>query len=147
MNFTSETSFVWPARSRLCFRTLELCHTREEPNFHLEFYLRFSRWITVSETSCWCFAKKIESTIQPVIGLGLHSSVVEDVDHEAWWLACLTSFASLECTRQFSVFGCDEYIERKLLSFATLARSRQGEFWVHPRIVFFSLLCQSRLSA
>ena len=34
------------------------------------------------------FAKKIESTIHPVIGLGLHSSVIEDVDHEAWWLAC-----------------------------------------------------------
>ena len=37
----------------------------------------------------------------------------------------LTRSASLERT-DFSVFVCDEYIERKLLSFATHTRSRQG---------------------
>ena len=32
---------MWPARSRFCLRigTLALCHTREEPNLHLELYL------------------------------------------------------------------------------------------------------------
>ena len=49
--------------------------------------------------------KKIESTVQPIIGLDLRST------------AC-------------SVFDCDEYIERKLLAFATRTRLRQGDEWL-----------------
>ena len=34
-------------------------------------------------------AQKLENTVQPVIGLGFHSSALEDVDHDALWLALL----------------------------------------------------------
>ena len=48
--------------------------------------------------------KKIENTVQQVIGLGLLSTA-------------------------FSVFDCGEYIERKLLAFATHPRLSQGKEW------------------
>ena len=75
---------MWPARSRFCLRiwTLALCHASEEPNLHLELYLRDvtdgmrSRKLPVDGCDENC------ERIQPVIGLGLHSSAVEDVDHE-----------------------------------------------------------------
>ena len=75
---------MWPAKSRfcLCIRTLALSHTREEPNLHVELYLRDvtdgmrSRKLPVDGCD-----KNCERT-QPVIGLGLPSSAVEDVGHE-----------------------------------------------------------------
>ena len=48
--------------------------------------------------------KKIENTVQPIIGLDLRSTA-------------------------FSIFDCDGYIERKLLAFATHTRLRQEEEW------------------
>ena len=51
----------------------------------------------------------------PVIGLSFRSGAIEDVDHEALWLALLNEVRqpgahALDC----SVIDCDEYIERKL---------------------------------
>ena len=43
--------------------------------------------------------KKIEDTIQPVDGLGFHSSANEDVDHDAW------------SSRADVSRDCDKYIE------------------------------------
>ena len=48
--------------------------------------------------------KKIENTLQPIVGVDLRSTA-------------------------FSVFDCDEYIERKLLAFASRTRLRQEEEW------------------
>ena len=68
---------------------------REEPNLHLEFYQRDvtagirSPWklppdaVSKSSQESITVAKKLESEVQPVIGLGFHSSAIEDVDHEA----------------------------------------------------------------
>ena len=59
-------------------------YTREEPNLHLEFYLRV---VTVGMRSSWnllvekvskssqeviAITKKNENTVQPAIGLGFH---------------------------------------------------------------------------
>ena len=80
----------WPARSTFSLRILTLA-----PNLHLEFYRR-----TVTDgmqspcTSCCCgleisrkvitVAKKIEKSVQRVIGSCFHSSAIKNVDHEAW---------------------------------------------------------------
>ena len=34
-------------------------------------------------------AQKIEDTVQPVVGLGFHSSAMEDIDDDTLWLALL----------------------------------------------------------
>ena len=112
---------MWPARScfNLCFQT------REKPNFHLEFCLRD---VTDGRRSPWklpvggleeifleviTVAKKIESTTQPVIWLGFHSSAIEDVRYDALWLALLDEVRQLEANAPNRlVTDCDGFIER-----------------------------------
>ena len=47
-------------------------------------------------------AQKFENTMQPVLGLGFHSSAIEDVDHDAyttWTLGwCLATTVILSCS-------------------------------------------------
>ena len=62
---------------------------------------------------------KFENTIQRVIGLGFHSSVNEDVDHDAW-------SARTDCP----VNDCGKYIESKLSSMgSTLHVCVKEEEW------------------
>ena len=95
-------SIVWPASSCfiLCIWTLARCCTREEPNLHLEFFLRDVTGrmrspsnlpvdvVSKRSQEVITVAKEIENTVQPVIWLGFHSSAIENVGHEALWLAC-----------------------------------------------------------
>ena len=63
---------------------------------------------------------------QPVIGLGLPSSAVEGRWSRAFVAGVLNEVRQSGLHASFSVFDCDECSERKLLSFATHTRSRQG---------------------
>ena len=58
-------------------------------------------------------AKKIESTTQPVLVLGLHSSANEDIRFDAWWLALLDEVRQLEANAPNRlVTDCDDFIEK-----------------------------------
>merc|ERR1712136_735327 len=105
---------------------------REEPNLHLEFYQRDvtdgmrSPWnlpvdvVSKSFQEVVKVAQKLESKVQPVIGLGFHSSAMEDVDHDALWLAVLNEVRQPGAhAPNCSVTECDGYIERKLSSTGT----------------------------
>ena len=74
-------------------------------NFTLKWSRRiFQEVITV--------AMKIENTIQPVIGLGFHSSANEDVDHDALWLALLDEVRQPEAhAPNCSVTDCDRSLK------------------------------------
>ena len=61
-------------------------------------------WVSVVKVT-----QKLENTVRPVMGLSFHSSAIEDVDHDAFWLALLN-----EVRR--SVIDYDRYIEKKLSS-------------------------------
>jgi hypothetical protein len=102
---------------------------REEPNLHLEFYQRDvtdgmrSPWklpvdvVSKSFQEVVKVAQKLENTVQPVIGLGFHSSSLEDVNHDALWLALLNEVRQPRAhAPNCSVIDCDGYIERKLSS-------------------------------
>merc|ERR1712135_273167 len=99
---------------------------REEPNLHLEFYQRDvtdgmrSPWklpvdvVSKSFQEVVKVAQKIENTMQPVIGLGFHSSSLEDVNHDALWLALLNEVRQPGAhAPNCSVIDCDGYVERK----------------------------------
>ena len=53
--------------------------------------------------------------MQPVIGLGFHSSSLEEVNHDALWLALLNEVRQPGThAPNCSVIDCDGYVERKL---------------------------------
>ena len=57
------------------------------------------------------------NTMQPVIGLGFHSSSLEEVNHDALWLALLNEVRQPGThAPNCSVIDCDGYVERKLPS-------------------------------
>ena len=93
----------------------------DEPNLHLEFYRRtvadgmhplpfLLMWFRISQKVV-TVAKKIENSVQPVIGSCFHSSAIKNVDHEAWR-------ARTELFRD-----CDKYIECKLSTFTSRRKS------------------------
>ena len=55
--------------------------------------------------------------MQPVIGLGFHSSSLEEVNHDVLWLALLNEVRQPGAhAPTCSVIDCDGYVERKLPS-------------------------------
>ena len=63
-------------------------------------------------------AKKIENTLQPVIGFCLHPSAIKDVDHEMLWLVLLNEVRLPGAhAPNCSVTDCDElfFIEGRSL--------------------------------
>ena len=141
---------MWPAR--WCFRRLHpdtgnqlhddrVIAVREEPDFHGEFYLGDvtdgmpSLWklpvdvVSESFQGLIQIAERIESAVQLVFGLVLHSSSIEDDDHDALWLALFCEVRQPGSqTPNCSVTDCDAYIKRKFSSIGSTQHVREEEW-------------------
>ena len=87
---------------------------REEPNLHLEFY---QRDVTDGMRTPWKLPVDVVNTVQSVIGWGFQSTAMEDVDHDALWLAVLNEVLQPGAhAPNCLMIECDGHIERKLSS-------------------------------
>jgi hypothetical protein len=104
---------------------------RSDPNLHLEYFQRF---VTDGMRSLWALpvdvlsksvqeltsvAKKLEATVESVVGLGLQSASIDGVDHDALWVSMLNEVRNPRAHARCSITDCDGFVERKLLSSGT----------------------------